>query len=536
MILTGGVSTITGNTMVETITADLSDLSKSLNEEHSIRLYSRGGHFSKDQLIPVYFLLISGYDSDDDFNNLLFGIREDIRKQARPLAFIDTPLDKPTDRDFQILSSIDRSSAASTISGLCLALSISGSSARTQIAQKALGDMLSVCGNDVFDIGSQLVCKMNLIANAIGAGQSDKIPAIFYYGIPNKDDIVFLCFAQRCGFDVICASSDKAVEEAFAACSFAEKMQRYSMQNTKPLMPFPSRMVKAKIATVAYTAERELDGMLYSGDTMFRDMQFKRMQGAVLRTTFEEIELLWDQPAKYRTGFAVKGDTVVVPTIFAKINGVKDGDLKPYWQYVDESLTPESIYIIKAPSTRRPNLNVARDYAPFHTGKHIHIEELLRSRLNKYGFLSDALQHLVLEKLQEILDDGMLTFENEQEMTDYVLYAGLNLDRSVLRLLSGFDFTKDVPKIVIVDTIEEPFSKLECTQLLIFSYLGFDILVFSPAGYRDLETYISGDAFETHNCGEFMYNLSAPRFSIPKEHRVRKKKGGFLKNLFKKGR
>ena len=119
-------------------------------------------------------------------------------------------------------------------------------------------------------------------------------------------------------------------------------------------MPFPQKMVKAKIATVAYSAERELDTALYGGDTIFRDRQFEKMDSAVLKTTLDEIFILWDQPAKFRSGFAVRGDRVVVPTIFAKINGVDDGDLKSYWRQVEEMITPLTTYIIKSPSYKRP--------------------------------------------------------------------------------------------------------------------------------------------------------------------------------------
>lgn len=527
---------ISGNIAVEVITAEMDRLTEDIKEEHSVRLYSRGGHFTKDQMIPVYFMLISGYTDDDSYNNFLFSLRDDIKKLGRPFAFIDTPLDGPSDRDRAAFSSIDRTSIASVISGLCLQLHIDGSDGRTQLAQKALGDMLSASSTDVFEIGMTLVAKMNLISNAIGAGKYDKIPIIMYYGIPNAADVLFMCYAQRCGFDVICISPDKAAEDSFLRCPYADKLQKIELPNAKPVSPFPQKLVKAKIATVAYNAERELDDMLYSGDTMFRNRQFGKMDSAVLKTTFDEIALLWNQEAKYRTGFAVRGDRVVIPTIFAKINGVKKSDVKDYWEMVEYMLTPESIYIVKAPSYRRPSINVSRVFAPYHNGKDINIAALKRSPLNKYGFLSDEMQDTIFEKMQALINDGMLMFDSELEMVDYVMFTALNLDKSVLRLLQGYDYTKSIPKIVVVDTIEESFSKLECTQLLMFSYLGFDVIVFSPAGYRDIEAFVSDEAFETHNYGDYMYNLVGPKFKIPTEPRVRKQKGGLFKNLFKKGR
>lgn len=523
------------NTLVEVISADINHLTENLMEDHSIRLYSRGGHFTKEQLLPVYFMLISGCTDSDNYNNFLFGLRDDIKKSQRPFAFIDTPLSEPNSARMLDFSGIDRSSDASIISGLCLHINIKNDPNRTLLAQKVLGDMLSLCRTDIFTMGIALVDKLNMIANGIGTG-TEKIPLIMYYGMPTPQDTLFLCYAQRCGFDVVCICPDKSISNTFALCPFADKLQKIELPDSCSIIPFPNKMVKAKIATVAYNAERELDDMLYGGDTMFRDRQFTKMDSAVLRTTFDEIDILWDQPAKFRSGFAVRGDRVIVPTIFAKINGVENGDLKDYWNMVENMLTPNSLYLIKSPSYKKPTSGLSRAYAPYHDGKQLDIPKLMRSPLNKYGFLSTELQNLIFEKMQSIINDGMLVMESDFEMIDYVMYAGLNIDRRVLELMQKYDFTKDIPKIIIVDAIEEPYSKLECTQVLLFSYMGFDVLMFSPAGYRDIEAYVSTDAFEAHTFNEFKYNVSVPRFKIPDAPRNKKAKKSLFENLFKKGR
>lgn len=523
------------NVQVEVISADLNRLSEDLLEEHSIRLYSRGGHFTKDQLLPVYFLLISGCTEKDTYNNFLFGLRDDIRKSRRPFAFIDTPLDEPSEQTARFFADIDRENAGAVISGLCQTINIKNDPGRTSLAQKVLGDMLSLSRGDLFEIGLSMTEKLNLIANAIGVGDSDKIPMIMYYGIPKAQDIMFLCYAQRCGFDVVCISPDKTAENAFKMCPFADKLQIETLPQSRAIEPFPQKLVKAKIATTAYNAERELDTMLYSGDTMFRDRQFVKMDSAVLKTTFDEVFMLWDQDAKYRPGFAVRGDRVIIPTIFAKLNGVPGGRVKEYWRTVDEMLTPQTVFITKHPSYRKPTLDVSRAYAPFHDGRRIKAETLMNSPLNKYGFLPEYLQRTIFEKMQEMIDDNYLEFGSELEMIDHVMYAALNMPKSVTRIMMRHDYTKDVPKVVVADAIEEPFSSMECTQLLMFSYLGFDVVIFSPAGYRNIETYVADDAFEIHSAGEYMYNISVPKLKVPDTPRIKKQKSGLIKNLFKKG-
>ena len=64
--------------LVETISADMTQLTQSLLEDHSIRLYSRGAHFTKNELIPVYFLLIGGMNDEDNYLNFLYNLKNDI--------------------------------------------------------------------------------------------------------------------------------------------------------------------------------------------------------------------------------------------------------------------------------------------------------------------------------------------------------------------------------------------------------------------------------------------------------------------------
>lgn len=227
------------NTLVEVISVDINRLTEDLLEDHSARLFSRGGHFNKSQLIPVYFLLISGCYEEDTYNNFLYSLRDDIKKTNRPFAFIDTPLEEPGAAAEYMLSGIDTSCSGSVISGLCGQVNINSDPGRTQLAQKVLGDMLSCSRTDVLDIGMSLVYKFNIVANAIETGTSDDIPIVMYYGNPTPKDVLFLCFMQRSGFDVICVSPDKSCENAFEVCPFADKLQKIELPMSANIKPFP---------------------------------------------------------------------------------------------------------------------------------------------------------------------------------------------------------------------------------------------------------------------------------------------------------
>ena len=47
--------------------------------------------------------------------------------------------------------------------------------------------------------------------------------------------------------------------------------------------------------------------------------------------------------------------------------------------------------------------------------------------------------------------------------------------------------------------------------------IGFDIIVYTPTGYKNLESFIRPEAFQTFILGEFKYDFSPQSLRIPKE-------------------
>ena len=134
---------------------------------------------------------------------------------------------------------------------------------------------------------------------------------------------------------------------------------------------------------------------------IFRDFQFPNSQTVTLKTTLEEIGILWKQEARFRQGFETSGNLVTVPNIFAKISGVKDGSAAAYWEEIRERLTPETILRVKTADqqpTANPDLSVYRSF--YRNGK-IDAERLKASSLNRYSYLPDRIQDMLLFKLQE---------------------------------------------------------------------------------------------------------------------------------------
>ena len=504
--------------------------------DHKSRVVKNGGVYTEGCMIPVYFAALIGYDEEAVYNNMLLKFKESFAGLKKQLIFIEKTLDNPNAEEVRALGTITRSSVDATIEALALLIKLNGDPVRTALAQKALSDMLHklYTGNPtvVMNYGNKLVTWLYRCTQARKyAVQYEDIPTIIYYGDISQSELYFLHFMSRCGFDVVYITPNKSMLDMAVDKNLDNRMQIFQLPQSKDSGSYPDKPIKMKVATVAYSAERELDTMLYGGDTgIYRDFQFPNSQSLTLKTTYEEIGILWKHEAKFRTGFSTAGNLVSVPNIFAKISGVRNGNASDYWEEIRDRLTPETILKIKTdtpPQDGNLDLSAYRSY--YRNGKY-DIEALKASMLNKYSYLPDRLQDLIFYKLQETVDSGFLKLQGDDLMCG-VLHHGLGFDKDFLKLLQRFDFTKQIPKLIWIDAVEQTFTAEECIQLVICNLIGFDILVYTPTGYKNLETFVKNEAFEEHTMNEFLYNMEVPRFKIPSED----KNSGFFGKLFRKG-
>ncbi len=500
------------------------------------RVVRSGGVFREDGVIPVYCAALIGYDDDAVYNNMLLKFKEGFAGSQKQLIFIEKPLENPNADEIRALGSVSRNNVSSMIDELALQIKLNGDAVRTALAQSELRKLLNslYTGNPtvVYNYGSKFISWLYRCTQARKyAVQYEDIPLILYYGDISQSELYFLHFMSRVGFDVIYITPNKLLLDITVDKNLDNRMQIFQLPQTRDSGSYPTKAVKMKVNTVAYSAERELDTMLYGGDAgIFRDFQFPNSQTVTLRTTLEEIGILWKQEARFRQGFATSGNLVTVPNIFAKISGVKNGDVNAYWEEIRDRLTPETILRVKGTQpAQQPSVDLSV-YRSFYRNGQIDTERLKASYLNRYNYLPDRIQDMLLYKLQEAVDSKFLKLTGDDLMCT-VLHFGLNLDKEFMKLLQSFDFTKQLPKLIWIDAVEQTFSLEECIQLVLCNLVGFDILIYTPTGYKNLETFVSPDAFEEHTLNEFQYNLEVPKFRIPTET----KNSGFFGKLFRKG-
>ncbi|MDR0904261.1 MAG: YceG family protein [Ruminococcus sp.] len=487
----------------------------------------------------VYFAALIGApvanDTDDYYvyRNMLFTLRDNLLKSPKCLIYIENGMRSPTPEEMNIFSQVPQNDRKTMFDAFLSLVKINGDPLREKAAVSALENITSkIPDEELYALCVRIITWLSRCTRSSHyINACSEIPLLLFYGKITKDEIIFLHFMSMTGIDVLYISENKQAEKLLKTYNLTEKMQVLSLPVSGEVPPFPDRLLKVKVATDAYRASKQLDEYLYGSDTFFRDFQFPKIQALTLKTTLDEIDVLWHEQAKYRSGFRVDGDRATVPNIFAKISGVKGGDVDDYFDSIRMKLSPMSIITRNTAAYKRDiDASQLRIYQNYIKGEHIETAKLKNSQLNKFQFLSENIQNTIFEKMQEAADSGFLKL-GFAELLPQIIHVGINLDKNLLHLYQKYDFTKDIPKFIIIDAIEDTFSKVECIQLVLYNLLGFDIIIYTPTGYRNLETFVDDSAFESYIQGEYKYKISIPRFKIP--NKIPEPKTGLFGRLFK---
>lgn len=336
-------------------------------------------------------------------------------------------------------------------------------------------------------------------------------------GCKNENEALFLRLLARLPVDVLilvpnlneaCCLKDPLLYEVHFAESLAVEH-------------FPREGGDIQIGTAAYHAERELDTLMYQDSGMYRDRQFTRANSVTLQTMYEEIALLWKEELKYRPNFDTVEGVVTMPVLFAKVSGVKDGQVQAYWQQVKALITEDTFVVRYVPMTDSTDPNPMKACATefLKSGK-VQKAKIKAHRDYPYGFLREEIQEHMLDKLQMLIDRKLIkgTFENGTEYT--IVATVLNLHRELVRLIQRFDFTKRNPKLLYINTGERIISLEDSITAAYLNLVGFDVVFFVPTGYQSVEKYFNRQLVEEHQIGDYVYDLQVPDLGrIPRNTR-----------------
>ena len=281
-------------------------------------------------------------------------------------------------------------------------------------------------------------------------------------------------------------------------------LKKQELPNVENITKFPTSKQIVSTTTIASKAEAEIQNVLYSGELgIFKENQYSQANVSYLNCTYDEIKLLWHEELRMRHGFETKDNIVTLPTIYARLGGVPDGDYSRFTQTLND-LKSDAI-LIQNDIYKEQAVNIFAAEC-MENGK-VSIQKIRQHRAYKYAYLRDDIQVYMLSKIQELLDIGVIQGVGKNGVENILFQVVLNLPQQFIQALQNFDFTKKNPKLINVRTSTEQMSLQDSILVTYLSLLGFDILLVVPTGYNVLNAHVTRELFKNHEFGNYEYNF-----------------------------
>lgn len=498
----------------------------------------------KPDSICNIFYRVSGVYNRADYVNELISFRSEINAQSRKFVVVDGEISAPTYDELSKIRRGNYSSPQTAVAELVKNISFVYDGGLQQLMRYEFASLMlekskesGMTINKFVNMCVYVLCWLARWQMPLFAGwKKGNIACFVLFGCcKNENDSAFLSLLSKLPTDVVLLNPNPK-----RPCMLKDGGLREFIYESSLEMPaFPSEGVTMRAGTVAYHAERELDELMYQDTGLYRNHQYSKASSIVLDTMFEEIELMWNQELKYRPNFSTDNGEVRIPVFFSKISGVKDGNVKAYWQYVKRLITEDTVIINgfkkKPVNPRSPVHEKPNPVVPY-AQQFIKNGTLQKSAIKshscyQYGILRGETQEYILDKLQLLINSKIIkgTFENGMEYA--VISSVLNMDKEIIRRIQNFDFTKKNPKILYINTGDSTITQHDAIVLEFLSMAGFDVLFMIPTGYCNVENFYSMPIISEHQMGEYLYDLKIPDFS----HISGGSKQPWHKKLFRRG-
>lgn len=494
----------------------------------AVKNFSQRG--STIRMLHNYYVYIKGVDKEQEYSNQLYRFREDLLKANKEIILVDKRIGNPTFEEVQKISSKQCPTNELLLTELSNSVTFSTNRDLDILIKKSFYALmeahLKLPTGKFKSLGISIICwYRRYLEKPLKQMPTTDIPVFLYLGRFTENEGLFFEMISGLPLDVFIFSPDP--DPAIVLPSAAV----INYENTAPIETFPTNDRQMLYRTAASEAEGELTDIMYTGTGLYRRQQFMDSRSIVLQTTYDEIGILWNQEAKYRPGFEEFADKVMVPTIFAKISGVKEGNVPGYWREIASRMTPDTILIKHTPYIRNSDyLSMGALNSIYKNGKW-DVEKLKEHGSYKFEYLSGSVQSYLLSKLKELID--LNCFKGSNEINAKIVSVFLNLDKQTVRMIQKYDFTKEIPKVILVHTTETMCSLEDCIYIAFLSLVGFDILIYSPTGYQTMDKYYTPELMAHHIIGEYIFDLTVPDL---KRYANQQSKGSLLDRVFGKGR
>ncbi|MGH4051458.1 MAG: YceG family protein [Clostridium sp.] len=356
-------------------------------------------------------------------------------------------------------------------------------------------------------------------------------PKVLFYGEISRAEVFYLILLSTLGCDIVYfnpKNSGTFVE--IDKCNVFSKEIVYN--NNNEIKPFPTSN-EDRINTTAYNARLELNKTLFTNESGFyRPWQFAdyNIDAITLNTTYEEIYIWIKEKAYVREGFDIKDSTVVVPNMFSKICGTHE-NINQYFKEINDVVTQKfTKFYNELPIMKAAHLEYGKfnQIYPSDVFSEFNTQDLVNSSWWKYKELRSGLQKTMADKIKELCLNPVIINVEKEDLRDLqvdIFSVLINLDKEMLELLQAYDYSEEVPKIVVYNNEENGNLSFEdCIMLAFMNSMGLDIIIYNPSGYNDIENYIYHEQYDIHRLENVSFKLHFKKYA--------EKRKGFFENLF----
>ncbi|OCA86792.1 MULTISPECIES: YceG family protein [unclassified Bacillus (in: firmicutes)] len=359
-------------------------------------------------------------------------------------------------------------------------------------------------------------------------------PKVVWYGDLSLSQQYFLLLLMEFGCDVLILHP--------AGTDFFSDLDRenefslpYVYTNKGKLEPFPTKE-RERQTTVAYRANKQLEIMLNDHESgIYKPWQFRNFKpsSTTLRMTYDDVFIYAKEKAMIRPQFKIDKDRVIIPVIFTKINGVSR-DRADYWSKMkglkDSSLSKN---IREFPFTTKTKANYHFHFQhSLDKDGALSPEKMLAGNWWRYGNLPIELQRAIAWTIKEYCEHPKLlklNHETEYDLQLFLFKQASLIPEDFLKQLQQFDYSQDVPRIVLYNMgTNSTFTREDAALLLFLNEFGVDIVLYHPAGQTDIENFVDPSHYDTHWLEDIVFEQEIPDFQQEEKSFIKK----IIKRIF----
>lgn len=505
-----------------------------------------------DNMICSSFIKFNGVEDRNAYLSQLYKLYDAIKDANRNITIVEHGIPQPTPDEINSIKRSNCSSITDIMAFISANLRLQDAELMKYAKHKFCGYLTALnASDDMLHKTEQSVVKMLAVFNRYANLFSMKTPGCIFVletSPLSKPDYEFLEFLSDFPIDIVIfnpSNIDDSIQSSVLETTYSD---------TLTVNKFPTETTDASYSTTAFNAENDLTSMMYQDTGMYRNRQYQKAEPIILKTMYEEIEILWDEDVSMRPGFNTTNEKVIIPTIFAKICGVKNANKKAYIKSIEKlvvnndnvlyirdhvsflnnassgfgsnfssglSLMADSVIGSALSSVRsqsQPQNSRPANLASVMTKGQIDEELVRKHELFKFNYLRDETISFMIDGVKKVIESGTIDGIGKNGAENTFLTMFFNLPKEIVTLIQKFDFTKINPKIVYTNSGESTLTLEETMLFQYLSFLGFDIVMFIPTGYNTVEKYFNKKLFTEYQIGDYMYDLSLD---------IRKKKGFF---------